>query len=432
MFDPLDLDDTIYAKSLLKAIRTPQYFQVVPVIVEVEPSVSSLGLESKILNHFNLPLGVSLPRYNMFSLSLPTRLLEDVASLDYVAKIHFDRPHFAFEGPMGVAEDAMNRIKKKIQDGWIPSVEALKVVNVPNLHREGYRGSDINAAVIDTGDDISHPQLIGRYSGIESMTGEASRDNQGHGTWCQSMLGGRYWQHPITKIEMMGVAPECNLYSAKVLSNIGSGMTSWIMKGIDWAVNQGAQVISMSLGSDGAEDEEEDPMVRQINALKETHPNTIPVVANGNSGPEKNTVGIPAVADNCIAVGAYSILTQDVAVFSSRGPTTQRGKIKPDIVAPGGNSRPREGIYSGTALGSMLDYADKMPADSASPLMGTSMATPLVAGIITLWQEYTGGKLTVDDIKKIFKTMSGRKKDNDWGYGLIDATWIENVAKGGE
>lgn len=428
------MHDNIFAQSLLKAIRTPKYFQIVPIIVEVEESVPFDPIISKVLNTLQLPVDKIIPYMNMFSLRVPTYLLPDIAAIDNVKKIYLNREHYALEIPFNIFDplglfrpmesplDAIKALRDRIfgtQNGWIPTTEALKVTRVYDLHDRGIKGEGIKLFVLDTGTDLAHPQLRTRIRGAYTQTLGSPEDGNGHGSHCASIAAGAYWEHPITKLKMIGVAPECDLYSIKVLTDIGSGDTASIMRAIEQAVSMGADVISMSLGSEGSEDEEDDPMVKMINKLGETHPKVIFCIANGNSGPEPKTVGIPAIADNCISVGAYDVLKQDVAWFSSRGPTTQLGKTRPHILAPGVD------IYSGLTLGSILDYVDKMPSQ-ASPLSGTSMATPHLAGIMALWKQIMPD-LTVQDVINIFKVMSGRRQDNDRGYGLVNATWILNI-----
>ena len=422
--------DDIFAQSLKIAIRQPRYFQVVPVIVEVEESVPLDPITSKVLRTLQIDVSQTIRYMNMFSMTLPTALLPDLASIDYVKRIYLNREHYALEAPFNPL-DPLGLFRKlptpmDIKDkifgtpaGWIPTAEALKATNVYELHNRGIKGEGVKLFVLDTGGDISHPQLDTRLRGTYTQTIGSPHDGNGHGTHCASTAGGSYWRHPVTKLEMLGVAPECDLYTIKVLTDIGSGDTASIMRAIEQAVSMGADVISMSLGSSGAEDEEDDPMVKMINKIGETHPEVVFCIAAGNSGPQEKTVGIPAIADNCIAVGAYDIKKRDVALFSSRGPTTQLGKTRPHILAPGVD------IYSGLALGSILDYVDRMP-NQASPLSGTSMATPHLAGIAALWKQMVRD-LTVQDFIRTFKAMSDMPQSNDWGYGLADATWILNI-----
>jgi subtilisin family serine protease len=146
------------------------------------------------------------------------------------------------------------------------------------------------------------------------------------------------------------------------------------------------------------------------------------VIAAGNAGPKRATVGCPGSAPDALTVGSFSILDEGkVASFSSRGPAPWAG-IKPDCVAPGGgralsSSKPSEYIYSGTSPGALLDAINDKIQNGYTPIAGTSMATPHVAGLMALWLQ-KGKVQTSMDVKKILKGK-GVPKDNNKGYGTI-------------
>jgi serine protease AprX len=168
----------------------------------------------------------------------------------------------------------------------------------------------------------------------------------------------------------VGVAPEALLLVAKVLRNDGSGFMSDVMSGIDWAVDQGAQVINLSLGSDGACDGTDALSVTCDAAVAR---GIVLCVAAGNAGPGPRTVGSPGCARNVITVGA-STDNDAIASFSSRGPTLD-GRVKPDIVFPGQN------IVAARAKGTSMGTPQGEFYTSAS---GTSMATPHCSGAVAL------------------------------------------------
>jgi subtilisin family serine protease len=185
------------------------------------------------------------------------------------------------------------------------------------------------------------------------------------------------------KPKYMGVAPKADLLIAKVLNRYGWGYDSWIIKGIEWAVSNGANIISMSLG-DGYTDGT-DPLSMACDwAVSQ---GVVVVVAAGNSGYQYWTTTAPGTAFNVITVGA-SDKSDNRAWFSSRGPTYDF-RIKPDIVAPG------VGIWAALAKGSLLEYwvnqswipgidVDGDGRYDYAMLSGTSMATPHVAGAAAL------------------------------------------------
>ena len=240
-------------------------------------------------------------------------------------------------------------------------------IRVPLLWEKGFTGEGVRIAIIDTGIDPEHPDLKGRVLAMTDFTGEGALDQHGHGTHCAGVAagsgqasGGRY----------RGVAPEASLYSARVLRSNGEGMMSDVMAGIDWAVDQGAQILSLSLGGPGPSDGV-DALSEMCEAAVEA--GVIVCVAAGNDGPIPYSVGSPGCARQVITIGACNDLDR-VADFSSRGPTAD-GRLKPDIVFPGVDVVGARA--AGTVMGAPLDAY----YTSAS---GTSMAAPHAAGACAL------------------------------------------------
>ena len=158
----------------------------------------------------------------------------------------------------------------------------------------------------------------------------APSDVHGHGTHTASTVGGSGAASDGAK---KGVAPETQLLIGKVLSDNGGGSDSMIIAGMEWAVAQGADVVSMSLGSHGAPAACNDPMSSAAEELATTSA-TLFVIAAGNTGPANNTVSSPGCAPGVLTVGAVD--RDDVpASFSSRGPTAVDHTLKPEIAAPG-------------------------------------------------------------------------------------------------
>ncbi|MFF1478689.1 S8 family serine peptidase [Streptomyces sp. NPDC058301] len=128
-----------------------------------------------------------------------------------------------------------------------------------------------------------------------------------------------------------GVAPGAALLAGKVLNDSGSGAESWITAGMQWAVDNEADVVSMSLGSPEPTDCT-DPMSTAAEQLAQTE-GTLFVVAAGNSGPRQNTVSSPGCAPSVLTVGAVD-RDDSTASFSSRGPAPVSHTLKPEIAAP--------------------------------------------------------------------------------------------------
>ncbi|MFE3900231.1 S8 family serine peptidase [Streptomyces sp. NPDC059153] len=225
----------------------------------------------------------------------------------------------------------------------------------------GYDGKGTKVAVLDTGVDAEHPDLKGRIAASENFTdSDTTDDRQGHGTHTISTVGG---SGAASDGKKKGVAPGADLLAGKVLNDSGSGAESWIIAGMQWAVDQKADVVSMSLGSPTPTDCT-DPMSVAAEELAQSK-NTLFVIAAGNSGPTLNTVSSPGCAPSVLTVGAVD-RDDSTAQFSSRGPVIGSHTLKPEIAAPGV-------AISAAAAGGRGVYAYRT-------MSGTSMATPHVAG----------------------------------------------------
>ncbi|MCX4528752.1 MULTISPECIES: S8 family serine peptidase [unclassified Streptomyces] len=238
---------------------------------------------------------------------------------------------------------------------------STKQVNAPAAWAAGYDGKGTKVAVLDTGTDLEHPDLKGRVAASENFTdSDTDADRQGHGTHTISTVGGSGAESGGAK---KGVAPGAGLLSGKVLNDQGYGLDSWIIAGMEWAVESKADVVSMSLG-DPSQTACDDPMSAAAEHLARST-GTLFVIAAGNSGPGNNTVSSPGCAPSVLTVGAVD-RDDTTAPFSSRGPAGPQHTLKPEIAAPG------VGI-SAAAMGGRGVYAYQS-------MSGTSMATPHVAG----------------------------------------------------
>ncbi|MGQ9585469.1 MAG: S8 family peptidase [Anaerolineae bacterium] len=274
------------------------------------------------------------------------------------------------EGVHALARDPV--VERVWLDEWVHTCLDVSVplIRAPHVWEVGFRGKGIRVGIVDTGIDREHPDFAGRILAGKSFLGAQYQDDNGHGTHVAGILagsgaasGGRY----------EGVAPEALLYVAKVLRADGSGLMSHVMAGVEWAVDQGAQVVNLSLGGVGPCNGT-DALSELCDAAVEL--GVVVCVAAGNAGPGTATVGPPGCARQVITVGASDDNDQ-VARFSSRGPTLD-GRVKPDVVFPG------VGIVSCRAQGTNMGTAVNDRYTSAS---GTSMATPHASGAAALLLE---------------------------------------------
>ncbi|HEY3633201.1 MAG TPA: S8 family serine peptidase [Jatrophihabitantaceae bacterium] len=241
----------------------------------------------------------------------------------------------------------------------------LTQIGAPTAWQQGANGAGVTVAVLDTGIDTTHPDLVGTVADEVNLTDAATADDHfGHGTFVAATIAGT---GAAADHRRQGVAYGARLLNVKVLDDGGSGDMSWVIAGMQWAAQHGAKVANLSLGSypsDGT-----DPVSVALDQITEQY-GTLFVVAAGNDGAEPGTVDAPGTADDALTVGALDAHDQ-VASFSSRGPRVGDHAMKPDLSAPGVD------IVGARATGTWL--GDPVGTDYVT-LSGTSMATPHVAG----------------------------------------------------
>ncbi len=334
---------------------------------------------------------------NAFSAKVRADAIKEIADLDDVEKVYADF---------------------KVTVALFDSVPLIKADSLWSK----YNGTGVKVAVLDTGVDSNHPDIKGKVvDKVSFAKDESPEDGNGHGTHVAGIIAG---SGASSSGKYKGVAPGASLMNIKVLNNQGYGQASLIMEGIEYAVDNGADIISMSLGGSVWPPDGTDPLSMTANAAVEK--GVVVVVAAGNSGVPFQ-ISTPAVAEKVISVGATTKEDQ-IAQYSSQGPTWGH-RIKPEVVAPGGASPisfdpAKLGIVSAKAAGSMLDRMN--PGNGVDKyylaLSGTSMATPHVSGVVALLlQAYP--KLTPEQIKqRLMNTGVDLGYDPiNQGAGRIDA-----------
>lgn len=157
-------------------------------------------------------------------------------------------------------------IAKLWLDGKVEAAlkDSVPQVNAPQAWAEGFDGKGTTVAVLDTGIDATHPDVKDRVKQSRSFVpGEEVVDGNGHGTHVASTIAG---SGAASDGANKGVAPAADLIVGKVLSNEGSGADSGIIEAMEWAKAEGADVVSMSLGS-SIPDDGGDPMAQAVDAL---------------------------------------------------------------------------------------------------------------------------------------------------------------------
>ncbi|PYZ97789.1 serine protease [Alteribacter lacisalsi] len=319
----------------------------------------------------------------------------------------------------------LNRQMHALLDTAVPASGAFDLIR--NSTR--LTGKGVTIAILDTGVD-PHKDLEGRITAFKDFIHNEAEpyDDNGHGTHCAGDAAangvssdGRY----------KGPAPEASIIGVKVLDKIGAGSMETVMEGIEWCLQYNEEfphrpihVINLSLGSRAQrfDTEEDDPIIRMVNVAWRN--GIVVCAAAGNEGPGEQTIASPGVSSTILTVGALDdqdTINRDddeVAEFSSRGPTVY-GQIKPDILAPGVS------IVSLRSPGSYLDKLQKQARVGSDyvALSGTSMATPIVAGIVALMLQQNP-ELTPDEVKTALMEGTDQWRDKDrnvYGAGYVNA-----------
>ncbi|MEV5861938.1 S8 family serine peptidase [Streptomyces sp. NPDC052071] len=297
-------------------------------------------------------------------------------------------------------------IAKLWLDGKVEAAlkDSVPQVNAPQAWAEGFDGKGTTVAVLDTGIDATHPDVKDRVKQSRSFVpGEEVVDGNGHGTHVASTIAG---SGAASDGANKGVAPAADLIVGKVLSNEGSGADSGIIEAMEWAKAEGADVVSMSLGS-SIPDDGGDPMAQAVDALS-ADGGPLFVIAAGNAY-GAGTIGSPGSAASALTVAAVD--KQDRrADFSSMGPLVRSYGLKPDLSAPG--------VDINAAASQSVPGIDGM----YQSMSGTSMATPHVAGAAAVLKqrhpEWSGQRIK-DALMSSSKLLPGHTP-YEQGTGRLD------------
>ena len=358
-------------------------------------------------------------------------------------------------------------ISLNIQHQWIPEGETQKrasatrevtpnivQVNADQVWELGYTGAGVVVAVVDSGVNYDHFDLADHlwdggeefpHHGYDVVNGDNDpMDDKGHGTHCAGTVCGDGTAGSLT-----GIAPDATLMCVKSIRGDGFGGAVNIAGGMEWAVEHGCDLISMSLGMVDAGTTDKEILRRTCEAVLDA--GIVAMVCAGNEGnaflqmtyPVPNNVRVPAScpppyldpdqmanpgALSCVvAVGAVNY-NDAAADFTSRGPVTWQdtefgdyaynpgiGLIRPDVCAPGVNIK-------------SLDYNN---TNGYTNMDGTSQATPCVAGIVALMMQ-KNPELTPAEIYRILEETSVKltpTKSNTSGVGRVDALAAVNAVE---
>lgn len=374
--------------------------------------------------------------------------IEDIAKSNSVQGIYYD-------GSVQISTTDNGSSRSEEINGS-SSLSASQYIGADKLWMRGIDGKGVTVAVIDSGIDENHPDLVGKVIGEKNFLADETTtdDLLGHGTMVAGIIAG---SGAASNGKYRGVAPGASLLSVKVINSKGEGKVSDIIAGMEWAIYNGADILSLSLG--GINLGETNPPITMA-ADKAADAGVVVCVAAGNrnsteaegqtfasqaesdgsavdlsqaDGENKKDVYLllvpivlalpPGLIDSpgdgvkVITLGATDY-SGHMAGFSGSGPTRD-DRIKPDVVAPGVD------IVSTIPPGlEKPDYIDEYYARES----GTSLSTPVAAGFAALMLQ-ENANLTPAGVKAVM-TRGAHKLNNSLGEqyeeyyqgaGLLDA-----------
>jgi subtilisin family serine protease len=334
---------------------------------------------------------------NAIAVTATQAVISELAARQDVREI---RPDLAVAAPQAVATATS-----------APAEANVALVNAPALWDLGYRGQGIVVANMDTGVDVTHPDLSSRWRGGTNSwydpNGEhpaTPTDVNGHGTWTMGvMVGGDAGGSSV------GIAPDATWIAVKIFNDQGTATSTAIHQGFQWLLDPDGNPAT----ADAPDVVNDSWTMSASGCLLDFEPDLaslraagiLPVFAAGNYGPVPGTSASPANNPEAFAVGA----TDDADVlypYSSRGPSSCGQPVYPQLVAPG------VGIHTTDLYGL---YADPT---------GTSVAAPHVAGALALLLQAFPG-MPVDRqaaaLENSAVDLGTTGADNDYGYGRLDA-----------
>jgi len=277
--------------------------------------------------------------------------------------------------------------------------QITSVLQADALWNMGITGAGVKVAVFDTGLAKSHPHFR-KIRERSNWTNEKTfEDGLGHGTFVAGLVA--------SSKQCLGFAPDAELHIFRVFTNNQVSYTSWFLDAFNYAILKKIDVLNLSIGGPDFMDQ---PFIDKVWEL--TANNVVMVSAIGNDGPLYGTLNNPADQMDVIGVGGINFEDQ-IARFSSRGMTTWElpggyGRVKPDIVT-----------YGSAVRGSSIQ-------GSCRSLSGTSVASPVVAGAVTLLASgviQAGGVVNPASVKQSLMASARRLPGVNMfeqGHGKLD------------
>ena len=257
-----------------------------------------------------------------------------------------------------------------------------KSIHLERVYNRGYFGKNVTVAIMDTG-MAPHPDLRNQIVAFQDFTAKKNSiyDDNGHGTHVAGIIAGTgvVSKMKYGRCRYSGIAPEANLVILKVLDANGNGETNRVLKSFDWIIKNKdvyqIKILNISVGMLATAGEtEKRALLTGVEALWDY--GIMVVAAAGNNGPEENSVTIPGISRKILTVGCSDdenlvrIGKKRKKGYSGVGPT-DCCVVKPEVLAPG------------------TEIISCSTQNSYIPKSGTSMAAPVVSGVLALaYQKY--------------------------------------------
>lgn len=296
------------------------------------------------------------------------------------------------------------------------------IFHLSQIYSRGITGKGIAAAVLDTGiyehEDFRFPK--NRICCFRDFINGKNMpyDDNGHGTHVSGIVASGGFG-PGTK--RIGIAPEAEIAALKVLDEKGSGKISTMMQAIDWLLQNyrrfGIRIVNISVGMPvkNWRDPQRDPLVQKVEELWDA--GLTVVVAAGNEGPGQYTITSPGVSRKVITVGALEEGTSQkrgfgrMVHYSGCGPVPGTCVCKPDVIAPASD------------ILSCDNHRDAYRRRS-----GTSMATPVVTGVIALLLSAQPWLTNLDVKIRLMETgIDCGISKNRQGWGMINPAGLLGI-----
>lgn len=323
---------------------------------------------------------------NVVFVEIKAKLVAPLAKLQGIAKIYQD-----YE--LRIEKTSLDTSELLPQATW----DHIDATFAPEIWARGFKGQGITVAVLDTGVDISHPELRGALGGEppyhqgywaeidrdgNKRPFSIPRDSHYHGTHVSGTVAARNINYVI------GMAPEVTLAHGLVIPT-GRGTLPQILGGLQWVIEQGFDIVNGSFGAPGLH---EDLLIAVENIAAA---GIVPVFSVGNY-----SVSAPGNTPAAVGVGAFDAngLIPDFHAGAIVQYPGHQPQIKPDISAPG------------------VEIWSTVPGGNYYAQSGTSMAAPHVAGGLALLMSFNSDVTVTEIIDIIYNSTGGHQQQYGWPH----------------